>query len=279
MNFFEEKKLNLKQENKSKKDPEFLHYHNFRKNSYDFAEKVNKLAFNGKKVVFLGVAGGQASGKTKIVSYLNQHLKKSDCLPEKDFFILGDKKREISKEDEFIIQENSSYDLKRRLYLIDLNNPQSYDYEKFYQALKDLSDGKKVTIPTFNEEKMEFSGEKVIDPVETPLIIVDGYFIFKNQKIRDMLNLKVFKEVEDDVRLSRLILREEKYLGKNKEAYELYFNLYERFYKRTFDEFIAPFKKLANILLPDYSIDENDVLEDDDILKLIVFNLNYLFKK
>ena len=65
---------------------------------------------------------------------------------------------------------------------------------------------------------------KKIAPKKTPLIILDGYFIFKNQKIRELLNLKIYNEVEDDVRLGRLVIREAKYLKNNSDAYEIFFS-------------------------------------------------------
>ena len=49
----------------------------------------------------------------------------------------------------------------------------------------------------------------MIDTDKTPIIIIEGYYIFKDQRLKEMLNLKIYKEVEDDVRLSRLIEREE----------------------------------------------------------------------
>ena len=148
-------------------------------------------------------------------------------------------------------------------------------------ALKNLSEGQKVKIPYFDEDKCVFNPEKdkIIDPSQTPLIIIDGYFIFRNQKIRDFLNLKIYKEVEDDVRLSRLVLREEKYLKYNFDAYQIYFAIYERFYKMSYDEYISMNKKYANILLPDYSVTEDNELEGDETLELLLSNLTYLSKR
>ena len=279
MNYVKRKNIDIKQQNPTiEKQENIINPSLYKNNPYDFEKNVNKIVLTGKKAVFVGVSGGQASGKSKIVSYFHQHIKRSNVLSEINFLIQGEKNRTIEKEDEYLFKENDIYDLKRRLYLIDINNPKSYDYEKLYQALKDLSDGKKINVPNFDEEKCVFSGEKIIDPTETPLIIIDGYFILKEQKIRDMLNLKLYQEVEDDVRLSRLVLREEKYLGENSDAFELFFDIYKKFFKKTFDENIAPFKKMANVLLPDYSIDENNTLADDEILRLIVTDLNHLFK-
>ena len=36
------------------------------------------------------------------------------------------------------------------------------------------------------------------------IVFVEGQFIFRDQRIRDMLDMKIFIEVDADVRLSRL---------------------------------------------------------------------------
>lgn len=253
----------------------------FRKRSYDITSTVQTMQLkDGKSVLFIGISGGQASGKKKISQYFHNQIKRSDTICEMSFFKPEDKKRKLPLEDEYLIKDYDFYDKERRLYLIDICNPDSYDYDKFYEILRSLKEGQKVKIPYFDEKNSKFIPEKnkIIDPNKTPIIIIDGYFIFRNKKIREMLNLKIYKEVEDDVRLSRLIVREEKYLHNNFEAYEIYFGIYERFYKTSYDEYIAANKKVANILLPDYNVTEDDRVEADETLEFLTSNLNNLYK-
>lgn len=247
-----------------------------RKSSKDLT--INVANIKSKSAIFIGIAGGQASGKRKISEYFHNHIKRSDTICEMSFFKPGDKERNLSKEDEYLIKDYDYYSKERRLYLIDICNPDSYDYDKFYEALKNLKDGKPVKIPYFDEKQYKFVPEKdkIIDPSKTPLIIVDGYFILRNKKIREFLNLKIYKEVEDDVRLSRLIVREAKYLKNNYDAYEIYFAIYEKIYKTSYDEYIATYKKYANVLLPDYSVNEGDQVEGDESLEFLMSNLNTL---
>jgi len=244
---------------------------------------VNKINFKGHKAVFVGISGGPASGKSKISQYFHEHIKRSDTICEMSFFAPSEKTRNINKEDEYLIEDYDVYSKERRLFLIDICSPNSYDYDKFYETLKSLTEGHKVKIPYFDEEKMCFIPEKdkYIDPNNTPLIFIDGYFIFRDQRIRDLLSLKIFKEVEEDVRLSRLILREVKYLKKDKKAYRMYFDIYEKFYKLYYGEHIELHKKMANILLPDYCITEDNELEleGDETLALLLRNLTYLSKR
>ena len=36
------------------------------------------------------------------------------------------------------------------------------------------------------------------------MVFVEGQFIFKVQRIREMLDMKIYVEVDDDIRLSRM---------------------------------------------------------------------------
>ena len=113
-----------------------------RKSSFDdITDSVSRIQFkNGKSVLFIGIAGGHASGKRKISEYIYNHIKRSDTICEMSFFKPGDKDRQLSKEDEYLIKDYDFYNKERRLYLIDICNPNSYDYDKFYEILKKLSE-------------------------------------------------------------------------------------------------------------------------------------------
>ena len=56
-------------------------------------------------------------------------------------------------------------------------------------------------IPYFDEKNSKFIPEKnkIIEPNKTPIIIIGGYFIFRNKKIIGKLNLKIYKEDEVEI--------------------------------------------------------------------------------
>ena len=254
----------------------------YRRKSFDLIEKVvSKIEFKDQKAIFVGISGGPACGITKISKFFHKRITKSEIIKELSFFKIDNQNRNISKENEYLVKDYDNYSKKRRLYLIDICSPNSFDYDKFYETLKALREGKKIKIPFFDEDKCEFVPEKdkVIDPNKTPIIIIEGYYIFKDQRLKEMLNLKIYKEVEDDVRLSRLIEREEKYLNKDKEAFKIFFDIYKKFFKISYKENINPYKSLANILLPDNKIfNENNEIEEDETLEFLIRNLTHFSK-
>ena len=254
----------------------------YRRKSFDLIEKVvSKIEFKDQKAIFVGISGGPACGITKISKFFHKRITKSEIIKELSFFKIDNHNRNISKENEYLVKDYDNYNKKRRLYLIDICSPDSFDYDKFFEILNTLKKGEKIRIPFFDEEKCEYVPEKdkIVDPIKTPLIIVEGYYIFKDKRVREMLNLKIYKDVEDDVRLSRLILREEKYLNLDQQAYRMFLDIYEKFYKISFKENINPYKTSANILLPDYKmVNENNEIEEDETLEFLIKNLTYLSK-
>lgn len=86
------------------------------------------------------------------------------------------------------------------------------------------------------------------------VLIVEGSFIFFNENVRKNLKIKVYVDADDDVRLSRRLV---KYM-KNKEQLlklEEFLEYYYKFAKPGYEEFIEPSKQFADIVLPNYGFD------------------------
>ena len=252
-----------------------------RKRSMDMIEeKMNQIFFNNKNVGFIGISGGQASGKTKIANYFHKNIKNSAVISEKSFFLVEKLKKNPLNEETFV-GESDNYSQERKTFLTELSNPKSYDYPKLIETLKKLINGETVKIPIFNEEKRQFSEEfNIINPKEQNLIIIEGYFIYNNNELKDMFDLKLYTQVDDDVRLSRLILRENVYLKNNANDFKIFFLIYEKYLKTSFEANIEPGKQCANIILPNYEISENDEIKSGDgTLEFLLINLMNIHQK
>ena len=227
-----------------------------------------------QKVFIVGLCGGQGGGKTKLSKVLSKNIPHSAIIEERNFFKTLTTKRKLSAGDEPLVGEFGGYSKNRKLLLVELSNPKSYDYDKLYNTLKKLNDGETVHINKFNEEDGTYTNDEiVINPEEVSLVIVEGYFLFKNEKIRDLINLKIFSEIDDDIRLSRLLINENKYLNNNPVAFKYFFLIYEKYIKYSYDQYIAPTKQYANISLPNYTVNEDQTIEGDDTLELLITNL------
>lgn len=111
------------------------------------------------------------------------------------------------------------------------------------------------------------------------LIILEGHLIFCNQQVMDLLDLKVFIDTDDDVRLSRRVLKmsnRSKATDKNalNQLQDLLYK-YEKQIKPAYEKYIEPSKKFADIIIPNYGfsmdgLDLNEVMIPIPAIDLII---------
>lgn len=89
------------------------------------------------------------------------------------------------------------------------------------------------------------------------MIIIDGDLILYNEEIRKRINIKVFIDTDEDVRLSRRVL---KYLENSGEIIPLdaFLENYFQFTKPGYEKFVEPSKKYADIIIPNYGFSCTD---------------------
>ena len=138
-----------------------------------------------------------------------------------------------------------------------------------------MKEGNPITIKKFNEETESYAeNEIIIDPKIIPLVLLEGYFIFKDKKVRDLIDLKIFVEIDDDIRLSRLLLNENKFLNNNPIAIKQFFNIYKNYIKTSFDQYISPTKNEGQIILPNYTVQNDEIVDKDETLESLIVMLN-----
>lgn len=233
-----------------------------------------------QKVFIVALCGGQGSGKTKLSKVLNKNVPRSAIIEEKNYYKSNNLKRKLSYEIEPLIEDCTEYSKKRKLLLVELSDPNSYDYDKLYRDLTSLKGGKAISMKILNEETGDYlDEEKGIDPKDVSLVIIEGYFLFRDKKIKDLIDLKIYVEIDDDVRLSRLLLNENKFLKNNPILIKNFFMIYKNYIKTAFDKYIYPTKSEGNLFLPNYIVENDDVIDKDDTLETLIVMLNSLVKK
>jgi uridine kinase len=79
------------------------------------------------------------------------------------------------------------------------------------------------------------------------VIIVEGILVLHVPEIRDMLNMKIYVDTDDDVRLARRVGRDTSDRGRNIASV---LEQYTKFVKPAFDQFVAPSRRHADIIIP-----------------------------
>lgn len=99
--------------------------------------------------------------------------------------------------------------------------------------------------------KIRLETTEKIEPC--PVIIVEGGLIFCKEELRSLFDLSVYIDTDEDVRLSRRVLKNEYKKGKPGHVpLEELLQTYEDKTKPAFEKFIEPTKKYAQTIIPNY---------------------------
>ena len=182
------------------------------------------------KPYFIGITGGSASGKTTLLRQLVKHFP-------------GDQLTLISQDNYYISRD----DLPRSLDgEINFDHPTAVDLKSLGRDLLRISRGETVQVQeyTFNNPAIV---PKTISYAPAALIIVEGLFVFNHPAVADLLDLKVFVDTEEHLRLSRRIRRDAAERGYRLEQVLEYYN---RFVAPMYKQHIEPFKYACDVIIP-----------------------------
>jgi len=100
---------------------------------------------------------------------------------------------------------------------INYDDPKSIAGEEFQEAIGNLQLGKICSVPIYDFAEHNRTG-KTRDIAHCDLIIVEGIFAYSFDEINKMYSLKIFVEVDPDIRIIRRILRDINERGRTMES-------------------------------------------------------------
>ena len=182
-----------------------------------------------KQPYIIGITGGSASGKTFFLNSLLQQFKEEEvCLISQDNY--------YRTKDRVPVDENGiqNYDL-----------PEAIDFELFARHIQDLKEGKTVLHKEYTFNNLSVV-PKVLEFRPAPIIVVEGIFVFYSYFVSRLLDLKVFFDAKEHIKIKRRIIRDN-----NERGYDLEDVLYrwENHVAPTYEKFIKPSKYDAHIVI------------------------------
>ena len=178
----------------------------------------------------IGISGGSGGGKTSVANLIHKSLGKKDSL----LFSMDTYYKDLTPEQE---KDLNNYNF---------DSPEALDLDLLYTHLNDLMHWKKIEMPTY-----DFSTNKrnsyTINLEPAKVIIFEGILAFYDKRMRDLMDLKLFIDLDDDIRLSRRIYRD--IISRGREM-ETVLERYHKFVKTAYNNFIRPTKEYADIIIP-----------------------------
>ncbi len=188
----------------------------------------------------IGITGGSASGKTLFLKSLIDRFNEADvCLISQDNYY---RDRDLQPIDENGIK---NFDL-----------PDSIDSAAFAADIKQIKQGK-----GFSRLEYTFNNPAVVPDMlhfkPAPIVIIEGLFVMYYPEVNELLDLRIFIDAKDHIRLKRRIIRDN-----TERGYDLDDVLYrfEKHVMPTYDRYLEPLKAEADIIIPN-NLHFNNALE------------------
>lgn len=126
------------------------------------------------------------------------------------------------------------------------DHPDAFDTELFLGHLDQLVAGHAVTLPNYDfGQYTRVGGGQVVQP--RPIVVLDGILLFVAAAVRARMQLRIFIEVADDIRLLRRILRDTQDRGRDVESVCQQYLATVRPMHQTF---VEPSRNYAHLIIP-----------------------------
>lgn len=183
------------------------------------------------KPVTVGISGGSASGKTTLATTLAERLKEfSPVVLHQDYYF----------------RDWSEYPPEEREKVITANHPDAVQWEVLLGHIRQLIVRQPIeTPPEGTRAFVRGDAPAAIQPSD--LIIVEGHLILWDVGLRDLMDVKLFVDVEPHERVLRRLLRDVAQRGGDLEGAIAW---YRRDVIPNFSVYTEPCKAYADIVVP-----------------------------
>lgn len=189
------------------------------------------MAKEKDRPVVIGVTGGSGSGKTSVSrAILNALPTHSILLFEQDSYY----------------KDQSHLSFEERLST-NYDHPFAFDTDLLIEQLEQLIRYEAIDMPIYDYEAHTRSQDVFhMEPKE--VIIIEGILILEDERLRDLMDIKVYVDTEDDIRIIRRIKRDMETRGRSLDSV---IGQYLSVVKPMHQQFIEPTKRHADIIVPE----------------------------
>ncbi|WP_059171229.1 uridine kinase [Bacillus sp. FJAT-27445] len=185
----------------------------------------------GRKPVVIGVAGGSGSGKTSVTKAIFDSFKGHSILMiEQDYYY----------------KDQSSLPFEERLKT-NYDHPLAFDNDLLIEHLKMLLSREPIEKPVY-DYAIHTRSKEVIYVEPKDVIILEGILILEDERLRNLMDIKLFVDTDADIRILRRLQRDIKERGRTVESVvDQYVNVVRPMH----NQFIEPSKRYADVIIPE----------------------------
>ncbi|PID16742.1 uridine kinase [Sporosarcina sp. P34] len=199
-----------------------------------------------KKPVVIGITGGSGSGKTSVTKKIHEVFQGHSVV--------------VIEQDDYY-KDQSHLVFEERL-TTNYDHPLAFDTDLLIQHIHQLINRQAIEKPTYDYTLHTRSTEKVIVDSQD-VIILEGILVLEDERLRDLMDIKLFVDTDSDIRIIRRILRDIHDRGRTVDSVV---EQYVKVVRPMHNQFIEPTKKYADIIIPEGG--ENAVAIDLMVTKI-----------
>ncbi|EMC00761.1 uridine kinase [Streptococcus mutans] len=184
-----------------------------------------------KNPIIIGVTGGSGSGKTSVSRAILANFPNAKiAMIEHDSYY----------------KDQSHLTFEERV-TTNYDHPLAFETDLLINHLKELIADRPVDIPIYDYTQHTRS-EKSYRQEPQDVFIVEGILVLEDQRLRDLMDIKLFVDTDDDIRIIRRIKRDMQERGRSLDSI---IEQYTRVVKPMYHQFIEPTKRYADIVVPE----------------------------
>ncbi|MBQ4342297.1 MAG: uridine kinase [Erysipelotrichaceae bacterium] len=184
------------------------------------------------KPILIGIAGGSASGKSSIAQRLKEEFSLTNSVV-------------IIRQDDYY-KDQTHLSMEERVKT-NYDHPFAFDNDLLIQHLHELMEGRSIEKPIYDytvHNRSEVT--ETVKPCD--VIVLEGLFVLESEKLRELLDMKIFVDTDADIRFIRRMVRDVKERGRSLDSVV---SQYTTTVRVMHDLFIEPSKRYANLIIPE----------------------------
>ena len=191
------------------------------------------------KPFLIAITGGSGSGKTYLANQLvNNYGKDMISLIQVDSYYKDLKHLAMN------VREKNNFD-----------HPDAFDFTLLYKHIRQLNESTSINIPSY-DYKTHTRNNKKIEIKKNPIVIIEGIFSTYYDKLRKIIDLKVFLDIPEKTRKDRRIIRDKKSRARTEKSI---LAQYSKTVKPMYVKFVKPLIEYSDLIIKDNSINSNEI--------------------
>lgn len=185
---------------------------------------------DNKSVIIIGISGASASGKSLLANTIVNEL--------------GSDQVAVISEDSYY-KDHSDIPFEERTK-VNYDHPNSIDHELLHNHLIALEKGESIDVPIYNHS-LHVREKETRRIGQHSIVVLEGILLFVEQKLRELMDIRIYMETALDICLIRRLKRD---IKERDRSLDSVLKQYEETVRPMFLQFIDPSKRYADIIVP-----------------------------